>query len=165
MSTTSNIGLWEYFDSATIPAYARRRKQIGRQWPAGEVATDALVQVFGQRVSSWLLDSIQADFSWLTEGNHAPSAWRLCLLENQCAYLVPIGNEQYRLRRSDRYFDQILLADAAGLCATMLCLNRLSHHCAIQAEFPPSRLKALERGLATFSELHPYGKDIRVMLN
>jgi hypothetical protein len=165
MNTTSDFGTWEYFDPATVPAHARRRKQIGRQRAAGELATNALFQVFGQRMAAWLLDNIQADFFWLTDGTHAPSAWGVCLLENGCAYLVPGGNEPYRLHRSDRHFDEVVSADTAGLCATMFCLNRFSHHCANQADVPPSRLKALERGLATFSELHPEGRAIRAVLN
>ncbi len=132
---------------------------------AAESATDTLRRDFGTAVSTWIVGQVDDDLAWLCGGAVDPAAWRLCLLENQGAYLVPLGVSSYRLRRDDRHFDELLSADGAGLCATMLCVNRYGHHLAHQGWPSPSQLVALERSLASFRDLHPEGNAIRAVLD
>lgn len=162
---SQDAGPWEYFDRSTLPVYVRRRKQIGRRWVAGEAVVDALARHFGTAISAWIVGQVEDDLSWLSGGVPVPSTWRLCLLENQAAYLVPVGTATYRLCRPDRHFDELVSADGAGLCATSLCVNRYGHHLADEGCLFSPKLVALERGLASFRELHPEGRAIRAVLD
>lgn len=131
---------------------------------AGEFAPDALGRHFGTAVSTWIVGQVNDDLAWLCGGAVCPAAWRLCLPENHGAYLVPMGIFSYRLRGDDRHFGQLLSADRAGICATMLCVNRYDHHLADQWWPVSPKLAALERSLASFREVHPEGKAIRAVL-
>jgi hypothetical protein len=165
MNTAPDLGPWQYFDLTTLPIHMRRRKQIGRKWLTGQSDSDILARRFGKRISEWILANIDDNFSWLIGDDHAPSSWRICALENGSAFLVPVGDEHYRLHQADRNFDEQVTAETAGLCVTMLCMNWFSHHCADKAEPVPKELKAIERGLHAFLEIHPNYRQIRAVLD
>jgi hypothetical protein len=165
MNTTPELGPWQYFDLTTCPTHIRRRKQIGRKLVCEQSDSTALVRQFGERLSEWISGNIDENFSWLTGGDQPPSRWEIWSLETGSSYLIPLGHEHYRLHRADRYFDEKITAEAAGLCVTMLCLNWFSHHCANKSDFLPKEFKAIERGLHAFFEIHPNYRQIRAVLD
>ncbi|MBK7532297.1 antirestriction protein [Piscinibacter sp.] len=156
---------WEYFDPAVLPAYTRRRKPIGRRWVSPQDMSTVLMEQVGVVVASTLLRRIGADLSWLADGVEAPSLWRLSVLQIGGAYLVPSGVDRMRFCRGDRHFDECLSGDAAGLCVTMLSLNRIARECADKFQAPPARLRKLERALASFAASHPERRAILSVLD
>lgn len=156
---------WEHLEPAVLPTDIRRRKPIGRRWVSQRHMSTVLIEQVGVVLSASLLQRIGADLSWLMDDAEVPSVWRLRVLQNGGAYLVPSGIEQLRLCRKDRRFDTCVSADAGGLCATMLSVNRIAHDYANRFQIPPARLRPLEQALAQFAALHPERSSILSVLD
>jgi hypothetical protein len=104
-------------------------------------------------------------FRWLTsEAESLPISWRAWQTQNRCLYFTPTDQDRWRLHRSDRHFDEILTADAAGLCATELAIDV---HVSELAPFSTSASsgRRLRQRLADYRYMHPEGPHISTVLD
>lgn len=165
MSTASpplNDTPWEYYDKQSLHPILRRRKLIGRvrvteaEWPT-------VVSTRLKTSNQEFVGRIATAFEWLTGSNLTPpAAWEAWRTQNSCIYMTPLGQQPWRFRRSDRYFDEVLSADAAGLCATELALN---WSLAGSPVFSRPEAVRFARRLADFRHMHPEGARVSSVLD
>jgi hypothetical protein len=155
---------WQYFDRQSLRAWQRRYKPIGRAEAHRARWEELINDGIGEQLRKSFVEDVGIALSWLRSDQWFDGDWRLWELSNGGFYLSPVMNESWRLARDDRTFDQSLTADAAGLCATELVLNK--HLFALASEWQVDRQVALlAKRLKDFRELSPEGGAIGHVLD
>lgn len=155
---------WLYYDRKRLHPLLKRRKLIGRvEVSEAEAADWAAAQLCMTLIE--LSDLMLSAFMWLTsEAEPLPIVWRAWQTQNRCLYFTPMDQDHWRLHRCDRYFDEILTADAAGLCATEFAIDvHVSELTTFSAAASSGR--RLRQRLADYRCMHPEGPHISTVLD
>ena len=156
--------VWEYFNRGNLEAWQRRRKPIGRVEVGAGRWAEFLCGGVGAEFGETFVGDMLAALRWLRAGEPFARGLRLWLLSNGGFYFAPLDCDRLRLARWDRWFDETLTADGAGLCSTELAINR--HLCGVSERwFPDQRVRLLATRLESYREQHPEAAAIRRVLD
>lgn len=157
---------WLFFDRDDFHPAMRRRKLVGRRvvdvdQAEREVRSQLRIsyEEFVERTASAL--------AWLCQtSNYSSFSLQPWEAQTACTYLVPLSDKPLRFHRWDRYFDQTISPDGAGLCATEFAVSRLANERWDDPRFifNDGPLTTFAKRLATYREHHPeYFKVARVL--
>ena len=144
---------WKYYDKRDLPPWLRRRAPIGRLEVQPLDWKRKLATVIPPDWQQEFIHDVLAAFEWLCPEERAPDQWSLWELSNGGVFLAPVSPQRYRVIRSDRNFDEFVLAETVGLLSTLLAVNwrqSMPEHIAAA-----NWLVALERKLLAFKNVHP----------
>lgn len=116
-------------------------------------------------------DDVAAALAWLCDANSRLTntswdLWDLRETQNGAIYLVPLEEGPWRMKRSDRHFDETLTRDGAGVCASMLAISWIGHERTCDLPFcPDERIPKILKRLMRFREMHPEGAEIDRVLD
>lgn len=163
-SSNADSVSWAYYDRKLLHPLLKRRKLIGRVEVDDAAASHWAVEHLGMTLIE-LSDLMLSAFRWLTsEAEPLPIVWRAWQTQNHCLYFTPTAQDRRRLHRCDRHFDEILTADAAGLCATELAIDvHVSKFALFSASASSGR--RLKQRLADYRHMHPEGPQISTVLD
>lgn len=98
----------------------------------------------------WMLRGESLVYAWMERlsPDYQGGYWEFYTLSNSGFYLAPTGQEM-RLIVEGNYFDEVVLADVAGIIATLFALNDLA------CETGHDRIIDLYYSLLDFAREHP----------
>jgi len=148
----------------------RRRKLIGWRSPGKDLWPGLVHVQLGTTVDEFA-DDVAAALAWLCDANSRITntswdLWDLRETQNGAIYLMPVEQGPWRMKRSDRYFDETLTREGGGICASMLAISWIGR--ARSGDLPfclDERIPRLLKRLNAFRELHPEGFRINRVLN